>query len=345
MSRLTLIIIAFVVSMLLICMGIILPFDLALNLAFGWAPFLYRVIPQLTLNVGSVLAATAAVVAFALGLHGFLTWLVPRLAEAGSNSQWRWRKRWTAAVVGGVVILFASGVATVGVVHQLGWLLASKDRLLTFGGSPAVSRVRSVNNLKQIGLAFYNYNQSIGTFPPGSTFDRTGRPLHSWQSLLLPFMEETALAEQIDFLSPWDEPVNARAFQTPLRGLLNPEFGSPEEKDAAGYALTHYTANVRVLGNDKALRIEDFKDGTSQTLMAGEVAEGFKPWGDPMNRRDPGLGINQSPEGFGSPQKTGALFLLSDGSVRFIRTGVKPSHLKALSTPASGEVIRPEDEF
>ena len=35
--------------------------------------------------------------------------------------------------------------------------------------------------------------------------------------------------------------------------------------------------------------------------MAGEVAGDFKPWGDPTNWRDPALGINRSPEGFGGP--------------------------------------------
>jgi prepilin-type processing-associated H-X9-DG protein len=92
----------------------------------------------------------------------------------------------------------------------------------------------------------------------------------------------------------------------------------------------------------QVVRAVDRKDGTANTLMAGEAADDFKPWGHPTNWRDPAIGINRSPQGFGSPHRGGAVFLFMDGSVRFIKDTVDPQVLKSLSTPAGGEPINPD---
>ena len=113
--------------------------------------------------------------------------------------------------------------------------------------------------------------------------------------------------------------------------------------DQNGYGLSHYAANGWVLGANLSLGISDLTDGASETIVAGEVRTNFKPWGDPANWRDPMLGINQSPEGFGGPyeQSYGALFLFGDGSVRFISQHINnnPTLLKAMSTPSGGERV------
>ena len=83
-------------------------------------------------------------------------------------------------------------------------------------------------------------------------------------------------------------------------------------------------------------------DGTGNTVMAGEVVSRFKPWGDPLNWRDPALGVNRSPDGFGSPFVGGANFLFVDGSVQFIKNTIALRVLEALGTPKGGERISPE---
>ena len=80
-------------------------------------------------------------------------------------------------------------------------------------------------------------------------------------------------------------------------------------------------------------------DGTSNTIYAGEAAGNFKGWGDPANLRDPALGINAGPDGFGSRSPGGANFNLLDGSVRFISDNIDPGVLKALSTPDAGDTV------
>lgn len=73
----------------------------------------------------------------------------------------------------------------------------------------------------------------------------------------------------------------------------------------------------------------------------GEVPSGFKPWGYPANWRDPAVGMNRSPEGFGGPYKGGANVLFADGSVKFLKDRTDARVLKALSTSDGGEPIPP----
>src|SRR5262245_6205217 len=56
-------------------------------------------------------------------------------------------------------------------------------------GGEAARRAQCTNNLKQIALALYNYEQEHKVLPPAYTVDATGRPLHSWRTLILPYLE------------------------------------------------------------------------------------------------------------------------------------------------------------
>jgi prepilin-type N-terminal cleavage/methylation domain-containing protein/prepilin-type processing-associated H-X9-DG protein len=80
---------------------------------------------------------------------------------------------------------------------------------------PAVQKVREsaartqcINNLKQIGLALHNYHDTNNMFPPGyidgntnpnSTPDNDVGPGWGWASLLLPYVEQQNIYNQINF--------------------------------------------------------------------------------------------------------------------------------------------------
>jgi prepilin-type processing-associated H-X9-DG protein len=82
------------------------------------------------------------------------------------------------------------------------------------------------------------------------------------------------------------------------------------------------------------------KDGSSNTILFGTVTRNFKPWGHPANVRDPSLGVNRSPDGFGAPANwDGAQFAFCDGSVRMLSSKTDPRVLKQLATPAGGEDV------
>jgi hypothetical protein len=136
---------------------------------------------------------------------------------------------------------------------------------------------------------------------------------------------------------PWDHPDNRPALQTVLRGYQHPAI--PAKVNAAGYALSHYAANARVLGGTRPMSRGEILDGPVNTILIGEINEHFKPWGHPANWRDPALGLKGHPHGFGSPTGPDVRFLMSDGSVRVLKQDTDPKVLRALSTPNGGEPI------
>jgi len=64
----------------------------------------------------------------------------------------------------------------------------------------AAARMQCQNNLKQIGLAIHNSQDSNGTLPYGGTQSPAGGYGHSFWLLLLPFLEQDNLYKQLDLL-------------------------------------------------------------------------------------------------------------------------------------------------
>ncbi len=332
------------IAFLLACLGCLWPVEGIFYIAAGWAFFLARVVPQVTVSPTGVLTGMLGLAGFATGLHLFLRWLCGAAAHNPDTPPRRWRLRWTFQLTGLVVVMFAAGIATVGVLHQIGWLVTSPEPLIGGGIRVPAARSRSSNNLKQMVLAAHNYSDAhedkaahSGQLPPGCTTDRFGNPLHGWQALVLPYMEYESLHGRIRFDRPWNAPENRSAYETSIPAFLIPYPPLPDRED--GYVLSHYAGNVHVLPPSRGLRLPaDFKDGTSNTLFAGEVSAGFRPWGHPLNLRDPGRGIRATADAFSGPRPGGTpLFAMADGSVRSIKPTISPAVLKALATPAGGD--------
>jgi hypothetical protein len=323
-------------------MGLFAPIDFIVALSVGWLWYLVRTLPEIQVARSGLTTAAVCLLLLLIGLHYFLGWLFREIRATATDqtmqfSRWKWR--WTLSLVTGVILLFAAGTATVGMTHQLGWLITSDQPIVSsdFGPRSAARRMWTTNNLKQIGLALARYTEEHQAYPPGGTFDRIGRPLQSWQTLILPYLEQEALYNRIVLTKPWNDASNSLVFQTEVDAYFRP--GVLEKKNESGYALSHYAATVDMLGGDRPRALAEIADGTANTLVVGEVVSNFKPWGDPTNWRDPRLGLNRSPQGFGSVSEDGASFLFLDGSARFIKNSINPQILKALSTPAGHEKV------
>lgn len=196
------------------------------------------------------------------------------------------------------------------------------------------------NNLKQIGLALHNYSfnskepTALQIFPPGAITNPQGKPLHSWQTLILPYLDQQALYQQIDFSKPWHARANQKPFLKEVPEYLNPKTEARHSSD--GYALSHYVGNELLLKQKAGMPFNEIRDGMSNTILAVEIGEHFKPWGDPTSLTTPEKVIGPNRK---SPSTGGTNVLLADGAVRFIPEDIDPEILKALSTPAGGEEI------
>lgn len=205
------------------------------------------------------------------------------------------------------------------------------------GTRGASGKSQSRTNLKHLGLALHDHHDAEGAFPAGTRLDAEGRPLHGWMTALLPYVDMPALYADIDHDRPWDGVDNLGHFTKEVTSYLQPAF--PRHRfDERGLALAHYSANSRVMLSGDRMHMHKIADGLTHTIFSGEVHDEFLPWGDPDNVRDPALGINRVPNGFGgAPRYEGAQFVFGDGAVHFLSKNVDPKVLRALATPNGGE--------
>ncbi len=332
-----------VVFVLLGCIGLGVPADVMIALGVGWIFYLHRVIPEVHVNGMGVVTAVVCLVGFVPLLHLFLSWLKrswgrTTVDEATVAPPQPWHFRWTAAAIGITLLMFIAGIAAAGLVHQTGWLITATSPFLNPGGE-AARRAQLTNNLKQIGLGAHEIMTKEGRCPAGCTVSRDGEVLHSWVTVLLPFMEHQSLFDRIDLELPWNHPDNASVCKERLYFLEHPAYSDRQHFDSNGFALINYAANIHVMGGTRRLTEADIKDGTSSTFLPGEIADRFPAWGKPGNWRDPAHGVNHRPDGFGGPSPGGINFLFVDGSVRFIKDTIDPQVLEALGTPDGGEVL------
>lgn len=342
-----------VILLVLSCLGVSLPIESLFFLTIGWAFFLQRVLPNVTIDWPATATAAVALTLFVGGLHLFLRWLsaARRPEETSSptsdgtmHTTRDWRFRWTAAISGGIVLMFVAGTAMIGLTHQLVWLSRSPEPLLRSGGMETMRGTTSRSNLRNIGLGLMQYDESHGTLPAGGTVDQHGRMLHGWQTMLLPYIDQGKLFVRINVESPWTAPENAEPLKTNIQLYRVPPRDNSGDYTADGHAVTEYAGNVHLLGPGRARNLAEISDGTFNTILVGEAVQNRKAWGDPTNWRDLREGLNTSPTGFGGPWRQGGVnVVFADGHARFISDKIDPKVLKALATPTGGEELTEAD--
>jgi|JI9StandDraft_2_1071091.scaffolds.fasta_scaffold01239_8 prepilin-type N-terminal cleavage/methylation domain-containing protein/prepilin-type processing-associated H-X9-DG protein len=126
-------------------------------------------------------------------------------------------------------------------------------------------RAQCVNNMKQIGLAFHNYEGTHKRLPAGYVSYRTSNgtapawarldadtwdaaPGWGWGMLLLPYLEQTSLANQLQPTRPIWEPAYQQLIQTQISAFLCPSVSGNRDpfvvRDQAGAPLTTYGSTI-----------------------------------------------------------------------------------------------------
>jgi prepilin-type N-terminal cleavage/methylation domain-containing protein/prepilin-type processing-associated H-X9-DG protein len=166
---------------------------------------------------------------------------------------------------------------------------------------PAVQKIREsatrnqcANNLRQLGLACHEYHDGNGCFPPGyiaSAQYPSTSPGWGWGAFLLPYLEQEALFQQIDFTQPLE---TSPAIRTMVKAFLCPaDIVSPDPfvvtdvllDPVATAAPSSYAATVGsdssevdaetgngIFYRNSQTRIADITDGTSSTTLVGHRA-------------------------------------------------------------------------
>ncbi len=201
----------------------------------------------------------------------------------------------------------------------------------------AARRASCLNNMKQIGLAMLIYEKTNGSFPPAYTVDENGQPLHSWRVLLLPYMEQEALYDQIKLDEPWDSPHN-RA----LADLIPGEYSCPSETGPPGQQTSYavITGPGTVFNGAETVSTRDIIDGTSRTILVVEASGAGINWMEPRDIPIEQLdGEINDPSGQGiRSDHVGVVNVLHcDGSVHSLFEGLDAESIKAMSTIAGGE--------
>jgi hypothetical protein len=208
--------------------------------------------------------------------------------------------------------------------------------------------------LLQIGHALHNYHSAHDCFPPAYIADENGKPMHSWRVLILPYFQQSEsewrnreienldrLYAAYDFSKPWDHPANRDVLeQMPVI------YRCPTDTDANPICTSYAGAfgpNCFFQGTEPT-RIQDFTDGLSETIAAGEMRKATIPWTKPQD-----VDVQLTPRlnqqgGFGARHGDGCQILFASGSRTRLSERASKETLRKLFQRNDGEVIG-DDEW
>ena len=177
----------------------------------------------------------------------------------------------------------------------------------------AARRAQCLNNLRQLTLGLLNYESAYGKFPVGFEYPAGANPATmrdmgpNWAINILPFMEEQAVYDQFDFREFVSDDVNEAARTIRLSTILCPTDTFNQTDMVIGsdqyWARGNYAANAGngpllvlngrddviygpdspgwkdnkrrgVIGPNVATRLKKITDGTTKTILLGEVRAG-----------------------------------------------------------------------
>jgi RNA polymerase sigma factor (sigma-70 family) len=229
----------------------------------------------------------------------------------------------------------------------------------------AVRRMKSQDNLKMIALAMHNFHDVNGHFPPPAIYGKDGKALLSWRVAILPYIDQDNLYKQFKLDEPWDSPHNKKLLAA-MPTVYAPVGALYKEPDKTYYQVFvgpgaafergkgkaipaskpkpipgtkavpgGPTSDLEGVGSGKGIRVNEFTDGTSNTILVVEARTPV-PWTKPEDL--PFVADQALP-------KLGGLFqgdfnaAFADGSVHWLSRKADPEMLRAAITRNGGEVI------
>jgi hypothetical protein len=220
----------------------------------------------------------------------------------------------------------------------------------------AARRAACFNNLKQLGVALWNYQDANKHLPLAHTKDAQGKLLHSWRTMILPYMEWQPLFNQLNMNEPWNGPNNQKLTSTRINTF---QCLSAEIKPRSNY--TNYiviTGPDTLWPEDRPGNLKDIPDGVGNTILAIETPQTDIPWAEPqdmtvqemadwLDSRSPERIFSwhgHSTDGMYLSEGTVLNVLFADGTVRSCSKSCLKKNLRALVTPNGGEHLIVDDD-
>ena len=244
---------------------------------------------------------------------------------------------------------------------RIGWLevlmIGVLAVLLVFILLPAIQRpsfswapprTHCKNNLKQIGLALYNYYDDYGSFPPAFAADANGRPMHSWRVLILPYIEQRDLYTRYDIREPWNGPNNIKLQDEMPNAYRCVSFLNDVQKGTPEYQRLSRLSNYAAItgfdctfdGSAVSTR-DDFPDHEEKTLAVVEVRQHAVHWMSPVDVSPiewlTDLRRSATEANANHHECVNALF--ADGSVKLVPHDLDEKTVAALATRSGDEDV------
>ena len=200
----------------------------------------------------------------------------------------------------------------------------------------AARRAQSVNNLKQIGLAFHNYNQWPTISPRRSIAAARTRSIpYSWRVAILPYHRAAGALQPVQLRRAVGRPEQSQADRQDA-GDLRPSRRWMERRRAGATRRTSSSRAVDGSGAPEA----------SRRSRRSPTARPTQSWPSRRSARSPGPSPRTSPStrkppcpSWAGSRRTDSMPCSRDGSVRYIKKSINPTVLKALITRDGGEVV------
>ena len=245
-----------------------------------------------------------------------------------------------------VAVIIAIVVAcTLGTMLVCGGLFAAFVFPTLVLARDSAQRMQCSNNVAQIGLALHSYESDYKQLPPAYTVDADGNRLHSWRTLILPYVGQQALYSRIDLSKPWDDPANAF-----LQEIDLPMFRCPSSKIAPGmttYLVIDHPSSA--FPGSTGQELENITDGLSNTILVVESNDvDAVHWSEP---KDLSLSsylsaniLKARPTNAVSTvlkrsHRSGRHVVMGDGSTQFVMNNTNQEVLKGLATCQGGETV------
>lgn len=198
----------------------------------------------------------------------------------------------------------------------------------------AAAKSRSSNNLKQIAIAMLNHEAAFAKFPSpgvpkGVTADKGISSPHSWRVAILPFVEQEAAWRLI--------PNNGQgAIPKQVSDLVIKLYLSPLAKDPKPHTNYRvFVGNGAAFEWGKGLKVADFTDGLSNTILAVESADPIDWTSIDDFQYDPKKPLPK----LGGIFEGGFHVVMCDGNVIWIPADTPEATIRAMITRAGGEVF------